>query len=450
MDIPYPRLSPGLRSYFATEGGGATLLLAASAIALVWANVAGDSYHALWETPVNLTVGTWELHLSLHHWVNDFLMAVFFFVVGVEVNRELTVGELRTFRAASVPLFGAIGGLAVPIGIYLLINPSGPDASGWGLPMSTDTAFVIGVLALAGPRCPDQLRVFLLTLAIFDDIGAIALLGIFYSDAISMGALALAALLTLVLFAMRWVGVWQIPPYLLVGLILWVAVLESGLHPTLAGVVVGLSVPTARRGHDDQARRDLGWYSRALMEDLDPTRSRLAVSAARSAVPTSDRILDALHPVSSYFVVPVFGLANAGVALTGESISAALSSPVTLGVLVGLVLGKGIGVFAGAMIALMTGLGTLPGQVRYGHLAGGAFLCGIGFTIALFVSELAFDDEALIEQAKIGILAGSLVAAVLGSLALRFVGERWPLCSPGADGPPPELPPLPWRPPATT
>lgn len=448
MDIPYPRLSPGLRSYFATEGGGATLLLTASAIALVWANVAGGSYHDVWETPVNLTVGTWELHLSLHHWVNDFLMAVFFFVVGVEVNRELTVGELRTFRAASVPLFGAIGGLAVPIGLYLLLNPSGPDASGWGLPMSTDTAFVIGVLALAGPRCPDQLRVFLLTLAIFDDIGAIALLGIFYSDAINIGALALAAVLVVVLFAMRWIGVWQIPPYLLVGLVLWVAVLESGLHPTLAGVAMGLAVPTARRGRDDEARRHLGWYARALMEELDPARSRLAVSAARSAVPTSDRILDALHPVSSYFVVPVFGLANAGVVLSGESITAAMTSPVTLGVLVGLVLGKGIGVFAGASIALVTRLGTLPGQVRYGHLAGGAFLCGIGFTIALFVSELAFDDEALINEAKVGIIVGSILSGVVGVLILRYFGDRLPLCSPNEASGPPPLPEGAWRQPA--
>lgn len=446
--IPYPRLSPGLRSYFATEGGGATLLLAASAIALVWANVAGGSFHAMWEMPINLTIGTSELHLTLHHWVNDFLMAVFFLVVGVEVNRELTVGELRSFRAASVPLFGAIGGLVIPIGIYLLFNPSGPDASGWGLPMSTDTAFVIGVLALAGPRCPDQLRVFLLTLAIFDDIGAIALLGIFYSDALVVGALALAAVLTVVLFAMRWIGVWQVTPYLLVGLVLWVTVLESGLHPTLAGVVVGLAVPTARRGHDDEARRHLGFYGRALMEELDPARSRLAVSAVRSAVPTSDRILDALHPVSSYFVVPVFGLANAGVVLSGESISAALSSPVSLGVLVGLVLGKGIGVFLGAMVALATGLGTLPGRVRYGHLAGGAFLCGIGFTIALFVSELAFDDEALINEAKVGILAGSILSGVIGAVILRYFGDRLPLCSPyEAEGPPP-LPDGPWRQPA--
>ncbi|MGW2095732.1 Na+/H+ antiporter NhaA [Promicromonospora sukumoe] len=446
--LPYPRLSPGLRSYFATEGGGATLLLAASAIALVWANVSFGSYDALWETPVNLTVGTWELHLSLHHWVNDFLMAIFFLVVGVEVNRELTVGELRSFRAASVPLFGAIGGLVVPIGIYLLINPSGPDASGWGLPMSTDTAFVIGVLALVGPRCPDQLRIFLLTLAIFDDIGAIALLGIFYSDALVMGALVLAAVLAVVLFAMRWIGVWQIAPYLIVGAVLWVVVLESGLHPTLAGVVVGLAVPTARHGNDDEARLHFGFYGRALMEELDPTRSRLAVRAAQSAVPTSDRLLDALHPLSSYVVVPVFGLANAGVVLSGESIDAALSSPVTLGVLLGLVLGKGIGVFLGAMVALVTGLGALPGRVRYGHLAGGAFLCGIGFTIALFVSELAFDDEALINEAKVGILVASLLSGIIGAVILRYFGDRLPLCSPHeATGPPP-LPEGAWRPPA--
>ncbi|WP_370616872.1 Na+/H+ antiporter NhaA [Mumia sp. Pv 4-285] len=445
--VPYPRLSPGLRRYFATEGGGATLLLAASAAALIWANVASGSYEHFWETPVNLSVGDWHLDLSLHHWVNDGLMAIFFLVVGVEVNRELTVGELRSFRAASVPLFGAIGGLAVPIGLYLLVNPSGPDASGWGVPMSTDTAFVIGVLALVGPRCPDQLRVFLLTLAIFDDIGAIALLAL-YSDDLSVKALLLAAALVVLLFVMRWVGVWQIPPYLFVGVALWVAVLESGLHPTLAGVVVGLSVPTARRGHDDEIRRYLGWYGRALIEELDSSRARLAVSATRSAIPTSDRLLDGLHPLSSYAVVPLFGLANAGVVLTGGALSDALSSPVTLGVVLGLLVGKVVGVTAGAAIALRTGIGTLPGRVRYGHLVGGAFLCGIGFTIALFVSELAFPDEALRNEAKVGILIGSLLAALAGALVLRYFGERLPLCSTDEDEGPPPLPDGPWYAPA--
>ncbi|KAA1425466.1 Na+/H+ antiporter NhaA [Mumia zhuanghuii] len=446
--VPYPRLSPGLRRYFATEGGGATILLLAAASALIWANVAQGSYHHFWETPTSLEVGDWSLHLSLHHWVNDGLMAIFFLVVGVEVNRELTVGELRSFRAASVPLFGAIGGLAVPIGLYLLINPSGPDAAGWGVPMSTDTAFVIGVLALVGPRCPDQLRVFLLTLAIFDDIGAIALLGIFYSDDVSMKALVLAGVLIVALFVMRWIGVWQITPYLLAGAVLWVAVLESGLHPTLAGVAVGLSVPTRRRGHDDETRRYLGFYGRALIEELDSSRSRLAVNAARSAIPTSDRVLDALHPLSSYVIVPLFGLANAGVVLTGGAVGEAFSSPILWGVVLGLVVGKAVGVVAGAAIALQTGLGRLPGQVRYGHLVGGAFLCGIGFTIALFVSDLAFDDELLRDEAKIGILVGSLVSAVIGAVVLRYFGDRMPLCSADEDEGPPPLPTGPWRAPA--
>ncbi|MGH1564183.1 Na+/H+ antiporter NhaA [Mumia sp. DW29H23] len=446
--VPYPRLTPGLRRYFATEGGGATLLLAASAVALVWANVATDSYVHLWETATTLEVGDWDLHMSLHHWVNDGLMAIFFLVVGLEVNRELTVGELRSFRAASVPLFGAIGGLAVPIGLYILVNPSGADFAGWGVPMSTDTAFVIGVLALVGPRCPDQLRVFLLTLAIFDDIGAIALLGAFYSDDLSVKALVISVALVALLFTMRWVGIWQIPPYLIVGLVLWVTVLESGLHPTLAGVLVGLSVPTRRRGREDEVRRYLGFYGRALVEELDSARSRLAVTAARSAVPTSDRLLDGLHPLSSYLIVPLFGLANAGVILTGGALGDALGSPVTLGVVLGLVVGKAVGVTLGAFVALRTGLGTLPGRVQYGHLVGGAFLCGIGFTIALFVSELAFADEALRNEAKVGILVGSLASGVIGALVLRYFGNRLPLCSPDeAEGPPP-LPEGPWRAPA--
>ncbi|MBW9209813.1 Na+/H+ antiporter NhaA [Mumia sp. zg.B21] len=446
--VPYPRLTPGLRRYFATEGGGATLLLAASTAALVWANLPGESYEHLWETATTLEVGSWGVHLSLHDWVNDALMAIFFLVVGLEVNRELTVGELRSFRAASVPLFAAVGGLAVPIALYLLIAPSGPDSAGWGVPMSTDTAFVIGVLALVGPRCPDQLRVFLLTLAIFDDIGAIALLGAFYADDLSIKALVLSGVLVAVLFGMRWVGIWQIPPYILVGIGLWVTVLESGLHPTLAGVLVGLSVPTRRRGREDEVRRYLGFYGRALIEDLESSRSRLAVTAVRSAIPTSDRLLDALHPLSSYLIVPLFGLANAGVVLTGGAIGDAMSSPITLGVVAGLLVGKVVGVTLGAFVALRTGLGSLPGRVQYGHVVGGAFLCGIGFTIALFVSELAFDDEALRNEAKVGILLGSLTAGLVGALVLRYFGDRLPLCSPDeADGPPP-LPEGPWRAPA--
>ncbi|KHL10616.1 Na+/H+ antiporter NhaA [Mumia flava] len=447
--VPYPRLSPGLRRYFSTEAGGATLLLAASAIALVWANLPGDSYHHFWDTHATVDIGDWGIDLSLHHWVNDGAMAIFFLVVGLEVNRELTVGELRHPRAASVPFLGAVGGLAVPIALYLAINPSGPDAAGWGIPMSTDTAFVIGILALVGPRCPDQLRVFLLTLAIFDDIGAIALMGIFYADALDPMALAFVVGLVVVLAAMRWTGVWQVTPYLLVGAGLWVAVLESGLHPTLAGVAVGLLMPTRKEVHRDELRRYLSFYGRALVEETDPIRSRLAVSAARAAVPAGDRLQEALHPLSSYLVVPAFGLANAGVVLGAEEVSDALSSPVTLGVVVGLFVGKALGVVAGAAIALRTGLGALPGQVRYGHLIGGGFLCGIGFTISLFISELAFDDEALVNEAKVGILVGSVVSAIAGALIVRYFGERMSLCSPDEEDGPPPLPEGPWRAPAT-
>jgi len=446
--VPYPRLSPGLRRYLSTESGGATLLLAMSAAALLWANLAGHSYEEFWSTPASIAIGDGSIDLSLHHWINDGAMAIFFLVVGLEVNRELTVGELRSFRAASVPLFGAIGGLAVPIGLFILLNPSGEDFSGWGVPMSTDTAFVVGVLALVGPRCPDQLRVFLLTLAIFDDIGAIALLGIFYSEDVSLTALGISGALVAVLVAMRWVGIWQVTPYLFVGGALWLSVLESGIHPTLAGVTVGLCVPVRHTSRREEVRLRLLFYGRALAEDRDATRSRLAVSAARSAVPTADRLQDGLHPISSYLVVPAFGLANAGIVLSGDAISDAFGSPVTLGVILGLFVGKAVGVMAGAALALQTGLGTLPGRVRYGHLLGGAFLCGIGFTIALFVSELAFADEALRNEAKIGILIGSLASALAGALILRYFGDRLPLCTPDEEDGPPPLPEGPWRSPA--
>jgi Na+/H+ antiporter NhaA len=309
--------------------------------------------------------------------------------------------------------------------------------------MSTDTAFLVGVLALFGPRCPDQLRLFLLTLAIVDDIGAIVVMAVFYTGSVSVPALCVAAVLLLVLVALRWTGVWQLPPYVLVGLALWGAVYASGLHPTLAGVLVGLLLPAGRV--DPEQGERLRAYGRAVIERADPLRARLAVSAARATVPANDRLQDALHPVSAYLVIPVFGLANAGVRLDAEALREAAMSPVTLGIVVALVLGKSVGVAASAALALRTGLGELPGRVRYGHLVGGAVLAGIGFTIALFISDLAFDDEALRQQAKIGVLAGSLLAAVLGSLLLRYLGERLPLCTVD-DGPDvPALPSGPWR-----
>ncbi|SDI76605.1 sodium/proton antiporter, NhaA family [Frankineae bacterium MT45] len=445
--VPLPRLSPGVRSFMQTESGSALLLLVATVAALVWANLPQwHSYVSFWATPISVEVGNHGLSLDLQHWINDAAMAIFFLVVGLEISREVTVGDLRTIKSVAAPAFGAIGGLALPALFYILINHGGEGAHGWGIPMSTDTAFLVGILALFGPRCPDRLRLFLLTLAIVDDIGAIAVLGIFYTKDVSMLALFISALLVAVLVALRWLGVWRLTPYVLVGILLWLAVHASGVHPTLAGVIVGLLVPA--KNIDSVERERLRFFGQALIERASPGRARLAVSAARAAVPANDRLQEALHPVSAFVVVPLFGLANAGVHLNSAVLHDALTSPVTIGIIVALLLGNTIGITLGATIALQTGLGRLPGGVRYGHVIGGAVLAGIGFTISLFVTDLAFDSAHLRDLAKIGVLTGSLLAAVLGSLLLRYLGDRLPMCTLDDETVIPMLPPLPWRDPA--
>lgn len=447
LRVRLPQVAPSVREFLATEAGGAVLLLVAAVVALVWANSPfSDSYHDLWETTATLGVGDASLSMTVHHWVNDGAMAIFFAVVGLEINREFTAGELRDRRTVAVPALAAVGGLALPALIYLLFNSSGPAADGWGIPISTDTAFVVGILALFGPRCPDRLRLFLLTLAIVDDIGAIAVVAVFYTEHVDVVWLGVAAGLLGVIMFMRWMGVWRLTPYVLAAIVLWVAVYSSGVHGTLAGVIIGLILPSAppRREQID----NVPIYVRALREDSTASRAALAVSAARATVSTSERLQYSLHPLSAYVIVPVFGLANAGVHLDSHTLSDAASSPVTIGVALALLVGNAVGITATAMIAIRTGLGVLPGGVRYGHLAGAAVLAGIGFTISLFVTELAFTDEVLAEQAKIGILAGSFIAAVLGTLLLRYVGERWSLCSPGTDEAIPALPPRPWHAPA--
>jgi NhaA family Na+:H+ antiporter len=437
-----PTLSPSSKLYFGTEAGGSALLLVATVLALAWANSPWSaSYSEFWSTQASISIGGAELSLDLRHWVNDAAMALFFLVVGLEITREVSVGELRDRRNVAAPALGALGGLMVPAAIYLAVNHSGPASAGWGIVMSTDTAFVLGILALFGPRCPDRLRLFLLTLAIVDDIGAISVMAIFYTDDLHVGALLVAAVLVAVLAGLRWAGVWRLTPYVLVGVALWLAVQSSGVHPTLAGVLVGLLLP-ARPPHPDVVERTRE-YGQALREAPDAERARLAALSAHATVPPGARLLHTLHRWTAYGVVPVFGLANAGVSLDGETLRTAATSPVTLGVAGALLAGNAVGITAGTAVALRTGLGILPGGVRWSHLMAGATLAGIGFTIALFITDLAFSDESLREQATIGILAGSVTAAIAGVILLRVLGERFSLCTPDTQGPP-TLPPRPW------
>jgi NhaA family Na+:H+ antiporter len=437
-----PQLTPASKRFIANEAGSAAFLLAATLIALIWANSPWSaSYTSFWGTPVRLDFGRYGLDLDLQQVVNEGAMAVFFLVVGLEIARETTAGELRNRRNITVPACGAIGGMVVPIAIYIAINHHGAAGHGWGIVMSSDTAFVLGVLALFGPKCPDQLRVFLLALAVVDDIGAITVMAVFYTDHVKVVALVIALLLAAGFFVLRWLQVWRLTPYVMLFMALWWATLASGVHPTLAGVLAGLLVP-ATSAH--VRPRELTVFGRALIENPSASGARLTSLAASATVSANERLQSWLHPWSAYAVIPAFGLSNAGVSLSPSTLRVAVHSPLTIGIAVALVVGNAVGISAASVIALRTGIGVLPGRVRYSHLFGGAVLAGIGFTISLFITQLAFTDPSLRSQAKIGILAGSLIAALLGAWIIRVMGERTSLCSPMSDSAPTALPSLPW------
>jgi Na+:H+ antiporter, NhaA family len=433
-------LSRAARSFLRTEAGSAVLLLGAAVLALVWTNLLGG-YEAFWHTELTLRLGGYEFGLDLRHWVNDGLMVLFFLSVGLEIARETTLGELRGVRAIMAPAFGAVGGLLVPAGIFLLFNAGGPGATAWGVPISTDTAVLLGVLALVGPRCPDQLRVFLLALAIVDDIGAVLAIALFYTEQVDVWALVLAVLLFAALLGLRFVHFWRTPVYVVIGIVMWLAVLRSGVHPSVVGVAMGLLVNAYAPRRYDIARVQVA--GRSFIVDPTPDRAAAAQAAVNEAVSPNERLQLRIQPWSSYVIVPLFVLANAGVALTLQTLHEAVTSPITWGIVVGLILGKPIGVTVGTWVALRTRLGTVPDNLRWGQLIGGAGLSGIGFTVALFVTELALHDEALVAQAKIGILTGSVLAAVIGWLIFRLAGERGGQCAPSGL---PVLPPRPWRP----
>ncbi|NMH99402.1 Na+/H+ antiporter NhaA [Pseudonocardia sp. K10HN5] len=435
-------LSRAARSFLRTESGSAVLLLAAAVIALLWANLS-SSYEAFWHTPLSISLDGFGLTEDLRHWVNDGLMVLFFFSVGLEISREMTIGELRGARAVAAPTLAAIGGLTVPAALYLLFNAGGPAAGAWGIAISTDTAVLLGVLALVGPRCPDQLRIFLLALSIVDDIGAVLAIAVFYTKHVDLVALLLAVVLFAALVGLRFVNFWRTPIYALIGVIMWFAVLRSGVHPSVVGVALGLLVNAYAPQPRDIARVQV--LARSLVIDPTPTRALAAQAAVTEAVSPNERLQLRLQPWSSYVIVPLFVLANAGIVFDSQTIAAALRSPITWGVVAGLVVGKPIGVSAGTWLALKTGIGRVPDTLRWGQLIGGAALSGIGFTVALFITELALDDPALQNQAKIGIVTGSVLAALSGWMIFRVLGERGGQCSPSGL---PVLPPRPWRPPA--
>ncbi len=415
-----------LRKFMAAETSSAGLLLAMTVIALIWANSpASSAYESVFATEFNIRLGQWALVDDLRHWIDEGLMAIFFFAIGLEVRHELSVGELTGRRRVTVPLIAGIGGMVTPAAIFLLINPSGEAASGWGVVIATDTAFVLGALMLVGPRAPTQLRIFLLTLAIVDDIVAITIIGVFYSSALEPVAVAVAALCLAAIALLPWLRIWQTSVYLGIGVILWIAAFESGLHPTLAGMLAGLLVVS--HPPDKEQVEQAAISARAFRQSPLPEVARSATRSVERAVSPNERLQGLLLPVSGFVIVPLFALANAGVDLRGGAIGDAISSPLTWGVIAGLVIGKLAGISIGALGSERLGLGKLPRGVGKGQVVGGAALAGIGFTVSLLILELAFEDPVLRDQAKVGVLAAALLAVALSWLLFQaaaiFRGE---------------------------
>jgi NhaA family Na+:H+ antiporter len=406
------------------------VLLAAAAVALVWANSPWlSAYEALWGTELAVEVGRWTLALDLRHWVNDGLMALFFFVVGLEIKRELVAGELRSLRNAALPVVAAVGGMVLPAVLFLSLGPDEESRRGWGIPMATDIAFAVGVLALFGSRVPAGLKLLLLSVAIVDDIGAILVIAVVYSAGLAWGPLAGAAGLLAVIAVLHRVGVVWWPLHGLLGLGVWLATYTSGVHATIAGVALGLLMPT---------RPLVRHLSVSLGDDVQPSAPvvRWVWLHVQETISAAERLAHSLHPWTSFVVVPLFALANAGVPLSRASLVAAVGSPVTLGVVGGLVVGKLVGISGAAWLALRLRIGALPEGVTGRQLVAVAAVAGIGFTVSLFIAGLAYPVPELQDQARVGILAGSVLAAAIGALLLHASLPRPPGGVLGREGDP--------------
>ena len=426
------RIVRPFQQFARTGATSGILLLIAATGALAWANSPWHaSYTAIWDSPVVVAMAGVSIELSLLAWINDGLMAAFFLLVGLEIKRELLAGELASVRQATLPIAAAIGGMLVPALLYLSFNPSGMAARGWGIPMATDIAFALGVLSLLGPRIPLGLKVFLTALAIVDDMGAVVVIALFYSDTLHLGPLAVALLCLVILVALNATRIRRLLPFLIVGIVLWFALHESGIHATIAGVVLALTIPVRTRINAEefssQARELLTEFDKAETGDLLVITSKGQQEAIHALERASEgvqapllRLEHALQPLVQYGIMPLFAFANAGVRLGDAGASSA--APVTLGVLLGLLLGKPLGITLFSWLAVRLRLAALPAETSWRGLHGVAWLGGIGFTMSLFIAAQAFGGTPLLFPAKLGILLGSTLAGSVGAVLLR--GER--------------------------
>ena len=397
---PIDKLFRAFQKFFKLEAASGIVLMVCAVAALAWANSpSGQNYTALWETHLTIGFAPFQLSKSLLHWINDGLMTLFFFVVGLEIKRELLSGELASAKRAALPIMAALGGMLVPAVLYACFNPGQPGARGWGIPMATDIAFSLGVLALLGKRVPFALKIFLAALAIADDLGAVLVIAVFYTATISWTSLAIAGAFCLFLLVVNQRRIQHPLPYLLLGFGLWLAMLKSGVHTTISGVLVAMAIP-AHSG-----------LSRSSASDCEKVESPLT------------RFEQALHPWVAFGIMPLFALANAGVALHGD-LPSALRQPVSQGIIAGLVLGKPIGILLLSWAAVRLGVAALPDGVNWRHILGIGMLGGIGFTMSLFVANLAFGTGLLLDTAKVGVLIASLISGLCGGLFLLATSFR--------------------------
>jgi NhaA family Na+:H+ antiporter len=422
--LPHPKSM--LDRFVHSETSGSVLLFGATIVALAWANSPWSaSYFALWKLP--LQIGRRPLlSMDLHHWIDDGLMVLFFLVVGLEIKREIVKGELSSFRQAALPIMAALGGMILPAFLYFALNRSGLGARGWGIPMATDIGFAMGVLALLGKRIPSNLRVFMLALAIVDDVGAILVIAFFYTPKISLSALAVAAglLVLLVVIANRRA---PISVYVVVGFFFWAAVLSSGVHATIAGVILGLIAPIDPKYRPEELAENaepLLRNFRIQISNRDKSAAEASLSELdlllRGTDSVAERLERTIHPWVCFLVLPLFALASAGVALSIEQLKLAFSSPIALDIFLGLVVGKAVGITAFSFLAVQSKIAGMADDLTWAGIAGTAILAGVGFTVALFISGLSFGDETSVAAAKVAVLAASLAAGAIGYLYLRF------------------------------
>ncbi|MBN2782167.1 MAG: Na+/H+ antiporter NhaA [Campylobacterales bacterium] len=412
------------------------VLMGMTIIALILANSPlSDAYAHFFHINIDLNVGSWKLSHTLHHWINDGLMAIFFFLIGLEIKREILAGELSNIKVAILPILAAIGGMVIPALIYTAINYGGDGAKGWGIPMATDIAFAISALVLLGNRVSPALVTFLVALAIVDDLGAVIVIAVFYTEQIQYVPLFLAGIAFFIMVAFNRFGIHAILPYFIVGLFMWFFMLESGVHATIAGVIAALSIPSRPK----HAPLDFTQHTKNLLDEYDnyPVATDHTMHERQKAIlqnikdkidqvgTPAARLEHGLHLPVALIVIPLFALANAGIAIDFGSISNTITQSVSLGIILGLIVGKTLGIAGVAWVAIKLGIAKLPQDSTMSQIFGVAFLGGIGFTMSIFVSDLAFlGNDALILQAKIGILAASLFAGLFGYFWLRFVAKK--------------------------